>query len=122
MRRSVVGLSLALAACAPSRAELFDPVRTAVRERTGIEPTWRAGATVDKRVAELLAAPLTADSAARVALLNSAALQGAYEELAIAGARYATASAPANPEVEAALRFPLEGSDRRSSSSWRWRT
>jgi len=111
MRRSVVGLSLALAACAPSRAELFDPVRTAVRERTGIEPTWRAGATVDKRVAELLAAPLTADSAARVALLNSAALQGAYEELAIAGARYATASAPANPEVEAALRFPLEGSD-----------
>jgi len=103
----------ALAACAPSRSYLFDPVAASVRERTGIRPEWRSGwrrsPAVDKRIGEVVASPLTADGAASIAVLNSSELQAAYEELGVAGGRLAAARLPENPQVEAQLRFPLDG-------------
>src|SRR5262245_43775497 len=98
-----------IAACVPSRTALFDPVAVSVKERTGLEPTWRRPAATDARSRELAAAPLTADSAALLAVLASPELQGVYEDLAAAGAELATAGAPPNLEVDAEARF---GGDR----------
>ena len=107
-----VCLALAASACAPSHRELFDPVASVVRDRTGVTPTWRDGdrpAAVTARVRELLAAPLTAATAAELAILNDAALQADYAALGVAGGALAAARTPRNPEVEAVLRYPLEG-------------
>src|SRR5262245_2820865 len=100
---------ICLAGCAPSRSSLFDPVVMASVQRAGLEPRWPTTPAIEKRVRELLDAPLTADSVARVAVLHSPALQAEYEELAIAGAAVATARAPANPELGAEFRFPTSG-------------
>jgi outer membrane protein, heavy metal efflux system len=106
------------AACGPSRADLFDPVSHAVRERTGIAPEWRfeehrAAATAKgSGVAGLLAQPLTATSAAAIAVLNNPELQASYAELAAAGGALTAARSVSNPELEAELTFPLEGDDR----------
>lgn len=49
------------------------------------------------RVQALLAAPLTADAAVQVALLNNRGLQAAYNELGISEAEMVEASLPASP-------------------------
>jgi outer membrane protein TolC len=54
-------------------------------------------AGVHARAAGLLAAPLSADGAVRVALLNNKGLQAAYNELGIAEAAMVEASLPPNP-------------------------
>ena len=52
---------------------------------------------IDRRVTELLAQPLTADSAVQVALLNNRGLQATYQELGIAEAELVQASRLPNP-------------------------
>jgi cobalt-zinc-cadmium efflux system outer membrane protein len=106
--RSWLFAALLFVGCVPSREALFDPVRAAVEQRTGIAPDWRGGRTpeVRRRVGALLAQPLTADSAAIIAVLNSPALQAEYEELGKSGARYRAARTLPNPEVDLELRFP----------------
>ena len=116
MRRLIAGVVLALvataAACTPSRGALFGPVRDSIVQRTGVEPDWRAdwrrSPRADQRVRDLLAEPLTADSAVAIAILGNAELQAAYEELGIAGGALASAHTPPNPHAEAELRFPLD--------------
>ncbi len=102
------------AACAPSRATLFDPVRQAAYERTRIKPEWRPGseasAAAARRVNELLGKPLTAESTATIAVLMSPDLQASYEQLNAQGASVARAWTPSNPEVEAELVWPKTGS------------
>src|SRR5512134_1215217 len=87
---AVACLLLSTAACAPSRAALFDPVRDAIRARTHVTPEWRAGgarsAAAQARVGEVLAAPVTADGAAEIAILSNPELQAAFEDLTISGA------------------------------------
>lgn len=68
----VAALTASAAGCAPSRAYLFDPVAQTVRERTGLAPEWRtepAPSAAARRIRELVARPLTADTAALVAVL-----------------------------------------------------
>lgn len=100
-------------ACAPSRSTLFDPVASAVHDRTGITPQWRSGwqrsTAVDKRVRELLAQPLTAENAALVAVLSSSEIQAVYAQLGIAGASVTASRTVPNPQFAAELRFPLDG-------------
>jgi outer membrane protein TolC len=100
------GALLALAALAGCTAFSpdggFDAVRAAARER-GMkqEPKWvkndqdaaEAGAVVRK----LLGAPLTADAAVQVALLNNRGLQASYSELGIAEADVVQAGRLRNP-------------------------
>ncbi len=99
--------------CAPSRDELFAPVREDARARLGVAPEWRsvgrASAQVSEQVDALLAEPLDADAAARIAVLNSPRLQAEYARLEAARARLLGARTPPNPEVEAELRFPVDG-------------
>ena len=62
------------------------------RARTGADQE-----AIDKRVAELLAQPLTVDDAVQVALLNNRGLQATFEELGITEAEVVQASRLPNP-------------------------
>ena len=102
----------------------FDRVQELAKERTGVAPRWqRSGdesGVVPARVAELLAAPLTASAAVEVALLNNPGLQAGFEELGIAESDLVRAGRMRNPtfgfsrksggghlEIERALIFDL---------------
>lgn len=54
-------------------------------------------ATIDRRVAELLARPLSADDAVQIALLNNRGLQAAFQDLGITGAEVVQAGRLPNP-------------------------
>ncbi len=116
-RRLVIAGFTLLAACAPSRATLFDPVRQAAYERVGIKPEWRRSAALSpestRRVDELLSKPLTVESAAFIAILANPELQASYEQLSARGAGVARARTPGNPEVEAELLLPDSGGGER---------
>jgi cobalt-zinc-cadmium efflux system outer membrane protein len=108
MRAALLAVGLAaLAACAPSRSTLFDPVAHDVDRRIGARPAWHRGDADpgrDPEVRRLLGAPLTADAAAAIALRASSHLQASFEELALRGADVATATVPVGPELEASVR------------------
>lgn len=74
----------------------FGHVERAVAERGAGEAKWVRSTddanSVDARVRELLAKPLSADAAVRVALLNNPGLQARYAELGIAEADLVQAS------------------------------
>jgi outer membrane protein TolC len=79
----------------------FAPVEQAAKDRLGKEVRWsRSDADqdgIDKRVAELLARPLTADDAVQVALLNNRGLQAGFHELGITEAELVQAGRLPNP-------------------------
>lgn len=103
IRLACTGLvALALSGCASfSEDGGFTPVAQLTQERTGLSPSYpRTAAQGDAaaaRVAALLQQPLTADSAAEIALLNNRALQASYAELGIAEADRVRAGRLANP-------------------------
>ena len=74
----------------------FGTVDSAVRERTGQEAKWirsdNDADSVRARVRELLAQPLSAESAVQVALLSNPGLQASYAEMGIAEADLVQAS------------------------------
>jgi outer membrane protein TolC len=79
----------------------FAPVQQTAKERLGKDVVWpRSEAdrdTVDQRVAELLAAPLTMDAAVQVALLNNRGLRAGFQELGITEAERVQAGRLPNP-------------------------
>ena len=79
----------------------FGTVQRAVKERTGQEAKWLRSTdeanSVRARVRELLAQPLTAESAAQIALLNNPGLQAGYAEMGIAEADLVQASRWSGP-------------------------
>ena len=96
LRAVVVTVTVILSACAS-----FSPdggvgeVRTLARERIG-PPAQALGASRD-RVDALLQAPLTADAAVEVALINNAGLQARLADLGIAEADLVQAGTLRNP-------------------------
>jgi len=93
---------LALGACASFSADGgFAVVEQVAAERLGKEARWTKSAAergaVDRKVAELLAAPLRIDDAVQVALLNNRGLQAAYAELGVAEADVVQAGRLPNP-------------------------
>jgi outer membrane protein TolC len=94
--------TLLLAGCATfSEDGRFGPVADVARKHTGQDSSWARNAdelsAIEKRVAELLLQPLTADSAVQVALLNNRGLQATFQELGIAEAELVRASRLPNP-------------------------
>ena len=79
----------------------FGSVEKTARDRLGKDVQWdRTDADrdrIDKRVAELLAKPLTMDDAVQVALLNNRGLQATYSELGITEAEVVQAGRLPNP-------------------------
>jgi len=98
----VCALALLLAGCATfSEDGGFKRVGELTRERTGQAPQWQRSPddvqAVQGRVVELLKAPLTADNAVELALLNSPGLQASYQDLGIAEADVVRAGRLRNP-------------------------
>lgn len=79
----------------------FAAVEQTAKDRLGKDLRWaRTDAdrdTIDKRVAELLAKPLTVDDAVQLALLNNRGLQATFQELGIAEAELVQAGRLPNP-------------------------
>ncbi len=79
----------------------FSAVEQTAKDRLGKDLLWaRSDAEqtrIDKRVAELLAKPLTVDDAVQVALLNNRGLQASFAELGITGAEMVQAGRLPNP-------------------------
>ncbi|MDH5539742.1 MAG: TolC family protein, partial [Rhizobacter sp.] len=118
-------LALLLGGCATfSDDGGFGPVELAARQQLGKDLQWSRDDSdddrIEQRVAELLAAPLTADTAVQIALLNNRGLQAAFQELGIAEAELVQASRLPNPgfhlgrmkrgderEIERTLSFDL---------------
>ena len=102
--RSVLG-SLVLAAlggCASFSPDGgFGTVEATVKQRIGKDLAWVKNPeqrdSVEKRVAELLARPLSADDAVQVALLNNRGLQAEFAELGIGEADLVQAGRLPNP-------------------------
>ncbi|MEO5670547.1 MAG: TolC family protein, partial [Ramlibacter sp.] len=126
-RRPVAAASLFLAGCASFSADGgFNKVSELTRERIGqtvsVQRTDAQAQTAAARVAELLGAPLTAESAVEVALLNNRGLQSKFGELGIAEADLVRAGRLKNPsfsfgrlgaggtvEIERSVLFDLLG-------------
>lgn len=107
-------LPLGLAACASvDPRPAFHDVTAAVESRGGPAAAWprtdREEADAEVAARGLLAAPLTAESAARVALLRNRALLAEFEELGVAQADYAQATRIANPTLAGFRRKPSAG-------------
>ncbi|HEX6319808.1 MAG TPA: TolC family protein [Burkholderiales bacterium] len=98
MRRLAwLGLPFIAAGCASFTEDArFTPVEQAVEQRTGAQTKWvrseNEAGTVRGRVKELLAEPLTPQSAVQIALLNNPGLQAQYAEVGIAEADLVQAS------------------------------
>lgn len=101
-RVAALMLSVGLAGCAGfSEDRGMGLARDTARERLGKDAPWirtedEARQAAD-RVRDLLAAPLTADAAVQVALINNPGLQAAYAELGVSEADLVGASRLENP-------------------------
>ena len=85
------GISLALVGCTTFSADGgFGNVESTVRKHVRQETVWSRSeadsAVISKRVAELLAKPLSVDDAVQIALINNKGLQADYYELGISEA------------------------------------
>ena len=102
---------IALAGCAPARSDVgMADVQQWTRSRIGAAVELRSQPGQDERVdaavSELLLHPLTADSAAQIALLNNRSLQATLEELSISQADLVQAGLLRNPVFAASFRLP----------------
>ncbi|MGH6625429.1 MAG: TolC family protein [Burkholderiaceae bacterium] len=93
---------LVLAGCASFSPDGgFSTVASTARERLGKDLTWaKSDADQDviaKRVAELLAKPVSVDDAVQIALLNNRGLQASFAELSISEADLVQAGRLPNP-------------------------
>ncbi len=125
LRLGTLALAALLGGCATLAPEAaIEPVQRSAQARLGAElPVARSDADqarITQRVAELLAAPLSADSAVQIALLNNRGLQARLQDLGIADADRVQAGRLANPgfsfgrsrrgderEIERGLHFNL---------------
>ncbi len=98
----VVLASAVLAGCASFSPDAgFSSIESAAKEKLGKDVRWaRSDAdvdTVDRRVGELLAKPLSVDDAVQVALLNNRGLQARFQDLGITEAEVVQAGRLPNP-------------------------
>ena len=83
----------------------FSSVAKLTKEKTGAEVKWARGEgdrdSIATRVNELLAQPLSVETAVQIALLNNRGLQADFAELGIAEASMVAASRLPNPGFSA---------------------
>ncbi len=101
---AIAFLALAASGCASFSPDGgFGEVGDAVKMRSGLEAVWvrseKDADSVGARTKELLAQPLTAESAVQIALLNNPGLQAAYAEMGIAEADLVQASRWSGPKL-----------------------
>jgi outer membrane protein TolC len=108
---SALALLSACASAPPSTGVLNGELEPRLGQRFA-EPPAPDAAGGERTLRRLLASPLTADSAVRVALLNSPALQGAYAQLGVARADVIAAGLIANPVLTLERRSSTIGVER----------
>jgi cobalt-zinc-cadmium efflux system outer membrane protein len=104
--KALLPLTLLSTACAAQDAGYADTRRSL--EQFRLEARWRAvdeKAHPEENTRLLLAKELDADTAVRVAMLNNADVQTAFEELGVARAALVTALRLPNPVVEGGIAF-----------------
>ncbi|MEO8504600.1 MAG: TolC family protein [Acidobacteriota bacterium] len=106
--------AIAAAGCASTNPQAtFDSVSTSFKDRSGMDLRWSRSsaqaAETEQLVRQLLAEPIDAERAERIALLNNPELQAELEELGIAQADLARATRIANPSLDAFVRAPRGG-------------
>ena len=94
--------TLLLAGCASFSPDGgFSAVQQTAKNQLGKDLRWAKSDadqdTIDKRVAELLAQPMSVDDAVQVALLNNRGLQASFQELGIGQAELVQAGRLPNP-------------------------
>ena len=115
-------LLLGLSGCASTNPRpAFLDMRQKVASRSGHAPEWPRNAEqteVTRQVVhDLLAEPIDADTAVRIALLNNRALLASFEEIGISQADLAQASRISNPVLHWAVpRWVLPSTSWMSSS------
>jgi cobalt-zinc-cadmium efflux system outer membrane protein len=100
-----------LTGCASvSQQSAFQSVQGEVAAQSGVQVVWNQGTSDDQKaqesVRQILAKPLTADDAVRIALLNNPDLQASFEEIGISQADLVQAGLLHNPTLMASWRFP----------------
>ena len=98
----VVLVSAVLAGCASFSPDAgFSSIESAAKDKLGKDVRWaRSDAdvdTIDRRVRELLAKPLSVEDAVQVALLNNRGLQARFQDLGITEAEVVQAGRLPNP-------------------------
>ncbi|MGE0548630.1 MAG: TolC family protein [Kofleriaceae bacterium] len=93
--------ALALIGCAPSYRELRAPVDAEVVRRLG--PTFDARSK--PKLDDLLANPIDAATASKIAVINSPRLAAAFDELGIAGGAVASSIGLGPTEIHGSYRF-----------------
>ena len=109
--RAAIASSLLLTGCATVKPQAaFQSVQDQVAAQTGFRTTWNQNSADDQRaeaaVRNILAHPLSADDAVRVALLGNPELQASFEEIGISKADLVQAGLLHNPTLMASWRFP----------------
>jgi cobalt-zinc-cadmium efflux system outer membrane protein len=115
MRRLVLLSLCAALGCASTRPDAARRrVDELARERLDRELAWTPSTTTDARVEklvdDLLARPLTAESAVQIALVRNPRMQATLEELGVAQADLVQAGLLRNPHFGGGPRFPSGGS------------
>jgi outer membrane protein, heavy metal efflux system len=102
-----------LASCVPLSRDPLSVVRSQARERLGYDVTApvtaQDSAAVSASVHALLRRPLTANSAAQIALLNNRRLRATLEDVGISQAELVEASTPSNPILHGRPRWVSPG-------------
>ncbi len=97
-------------ALAAEREKPFVPVANLLKERAGALVRWQQDGAARmeslQNIRALLALPLTASTATRIALLNNRDLLATYEEIGISAADLREAGLWKNPRFDLVLRFP----------------
>jgi outer membrane protein, heavy metal efflux system len=100
-----------VAGCMPSRPAVFAPVDREVQRRIGVAVAWHddADARVAPAIEQLLARPLDADAAIRIALATNRRLQADYDALGIAASDVAEATVLPPLEVDIETKISSSG-------------
>jgi hypothetical protein len=107
----IVALAVWLTGCAQLDPQTgIQQVQASVAARSGQNVLWQrdapSRAEAEKLTASLLQKPIGVDDAARLALLNNAALQAAFAELGVAEAEAVQSSLLRNPFLQIAVQTP----------------
>lgn len=110
-RCSMLLSAFAWASCATAPADAgFGEVQRLTALHTQHDVHWYRGSAQgearERELRQLLAAPLSADAAVRIALLENRELQASFERLGLARADLLEAGRLSNPTLAASARFP----------------
>jgi len=104
--RALLGSALLLSSACVSRSAGLDTAQREVSARLDMNlPGHDDDGRDDRVTSQLLAKPLTADSAARLALWNNADVQAALDDVGVARAEVVSSLALPNPHAELGVHF-----------------